>query len=62
MERMEKQLAGWKRMYFSKGGRVALINSTLSNLPMLPIFIPESYGGCSFYRKVAKGFLVGWNW
>lgn len=33
IERMEKRLAGWKRMYLSKGGRLTLIKSTLSNLP-----------------------------
>jgi hypothetical protein len=26
-------MADWKRMYLSKGGRVTLIKSTLSNLP-----------------------------
>ena len=35
-------LASWKRLYLSKGGRIALIKSTLSNLPtylmsLLPI-------------------------
>jgi hypothetical protein len=30
---MARQLAPWKRLYLSKGGRVALIKSTLSNLP-----------------------------
>uniref|UniRef100_A0A2N9HAP6 Reverse transcriptase zinc-binding domain-containing protein n=1 Tax=Fagus sylvatica TaxID=28930 RepID=A0A2N9HAP6_FAGSY len=30
VERMEKRLAGWKRLYLSKGGRVTLIKSTLS--------------------------------
>jgi hypothetical protein len=29
---MARQLAPWKRLYLSKGGRVALIKSTLSNL------------------------------
>ncbi|KAF5472823.1 hypothetical protein F2P56_009502 [Juglans regia] len=33
LEKMERKLAGWKRMYLSKGGWVALIKSTLSNLP-----------------------------
>ena len=33
IEKMERKLAGWKRMYLSKGGRVTLIKSTLSNLP-----------------------------
>jgi hypothetical protein len=33
LEKMERQLAGWKRLYLSKGGRLTLIKSTLSNLP-----------------------------
>ena len=32
LEKMERGLAGWKRMYLSKGGKVTLI-STISNLP-----------------------------
>ena len=33
LERMEKKLAGWKRLYLSKGGRLTLLKSTLSSLP-----------------------------
>jgi hypothetical protein len=33
IEKMEAKLAGWKRMYLSKGGRLTLIKSTLSNIP-----------------------------
>ena len=33
IEKMERKLAGWKRLYLSKGGKVILIKSTLSNLP-----------------------------
>ena len=33
LEKMERKLAGWKKLYLSKGGRVTLIKSTLSNLP-----------------------------
>jgi hypothetical protein len=33
MEKMERKLSGWQRMYLSKGGRITLIKSTLSSLP-----------------------------
>ena len=32
IEKVERRLAGWKRLYLSKGGRLTLIKSTLSNL------------------------------
>ena len=33
LEKMEKKLSGWKRLYLSKGGRLTLLRSTLSSLP-----------------------------
>ena len=33
LEKMEKKLSGWKRLYLSKGGRLTLLKSTLSGLP-----------------------------
>ena len=33
LEKIGQRLARWKRLYLSKGGRVTLIKSTLSNLP-----------------------------
>ena len=33
LEKMEQRLAGWKRLYLCKGGRVTLIKSALSSLP-----------------------------
>jgi hypothetical protein len=33
IEKVDYQLASWKRRYLSKGGRVTLIKSTLANLP-----------------------------
>jgi hypothetical protein len=32
IEKMECQLAGWKKLYLSKRGILTLINNTLSNL------------------------------
>jgi hypothetical protein len=45
---MERRLVGWKKLYLSKGGRLTLIKSTFSNLPMYYIFVvPFSYEcGC----------------
>ena len=46
LEKMERRLEGWKRLYLSKGGRVTLIKSTFSNLPtyFLSLFpIPASF-------------------
>ena len=33
IEKMEKRLAGWKRLYLSKGDRLILLKSTLLSLP-----------------------------
>ena len=32
IEKMERRLVGWEKLYLSKGGRLTLIKSTLSNL------------------------------
>ena len=44
IEKMEQRLAGWKRMYLSKEGRVTLIKSTLSNLPHYLFLFPIPVG------------------
>ena len=46
---MEKVERRWNRLYLSKGGKVTLIKSTLSNLPTY--FLSFSYpgGGCEPY-------------
>ena len=44
-EKFRKRLALWKRQYISKGGRITLIQSTLSNMPiyLMSIFrMPKS--------------------
>lgn len=58
MERYERRLAGWKRQYLSKGGRLTLIKSTLGNLPtyFMSIFtIPVSVS--SRMEKLVRDFL-----
>jgi len=58
--KIERRLASWKRMYLSKGGRVTLIKSTLSNLPtyFLSLFpIPSGVASC--IEKLHRDFLWG---
>ncbi|XP_040989997.1 uncharacterized protein LOC121237354 [Juglans microcarpa x Juglans regia] len=60
IEKVERRLAGWKRMYLSKGGWTTLIKSTLSNLPtyFLSLFpIPASVAGR--LEKLQRDFLWG---
>ena len=60
LEKMEKKLAGWKKLYLSKGGRVTLIKSTLSNLStyFLSLFpIPASVANC--IARLQRDFLWG---
>ena len=60
LERMEKKLSGWKRLYLSKGGRLTLLKSTLSSLPTyyLSLFtIPKTVA--SRLERVQSNFLWG---
>jgi hypothetical protein len=73
-EQMEWRLAGWKKIYLSKGGRLTLIKSTLSNLPtyylsLFPVLVSVAYriekiqrdflwGGMGDEKKL---YLISWN-
>jgi hypothetical protein len=60
IEKVEKWLASWKRLYLSKGGRVTLIKSTLSNLPTyyMSLFpIPVCFA--TRIEKLQRDFLSG---
>jgi hypothetical protein len=56
IEKVERCLAGWMRMYLSKGGRVTLIKSTLSNLPTYFVSMRPSL------KEVAERFFVRVVW
>ena len=57
-ERFRKRLSSWKRQYISKGGRLTLIRSTLSNLPIyfLSLFRMSKIV-CSRLEKIQRDFL-----
>lgn len=62
IEKVERCLAGWKRMYLLKGGIVALIKSALSNLPtyFMSLF-PVPVGVPNPLEKLQRDFLWGWH-
>ena len=60
LERMEKKLAGWKRLYLSKGGRLTLLKSILSSLLTyyLSLFtIPKAV--MTRLERIQRNFLWG---
>ena len=60
LEKMEKRLAGWKRMYLSKGGRLTLIKSTLSNIPTYFLsFFPIPAALAHWMEKMQRDFSWG---
>jgi hypothetical protein len=60
IEEIEARLAGWKRLCLSKGGRLTLINSTLSSSPTyyLSLF-PIPMGVPNHLEKLQRDFLWG---
>jgi hypothetical protein len=60
VEKIVRTLASWKRSYLSKGGRIALIKSTLSNLPTyLLSLLPILAAVAKRIESVQSGFLWG---
>ena len=60
LERMEKKLLGWKRLYLSKSGRLTLLKSTHSSLSTyyLSLFtVPKTVAGR--LERVQRNFLWG---
>jgi hypothetical protein len=57
---ISRRLAHWKRLYLSKGARVTLIKTTLSNLPtyMLSLFPIPAYVAKRI-EKIQWDFLWG---
>ena len=59
-ERFRRKLALWKRQYISEGGRLTLIRSTLSNLPIYLMSLFLLPKGLQFrLEKIQRDFLCG---
>jgi hypothetical protein len=59
IKKIEHHLAGWKRLYLSKGGRITLIKSTLSNFPTSMSLFPLSASVANRIEKSQQEFLWG---
>ena len=60
LENLHRKLAGWKKLYLSKGGRLTLLKSTLSSLPtyFLSLFTIPSHVANKI-EKIQRDFLWG---
>ena len=58
LEKNERKLADWKKLYLSKGGRLTLLKSTLSNLPtyFLSLFTSPTHVANKI-EKLQRDFL-----
>ena len=70
LEKIERKLAGWKKLYLSKRGRLMLLKSTLSSLPtyFLSLFTIPTYVAniieklhMDFLWGDSKYYLIGWD-
>jgi hypothetical protein len=61
VEKIERRLVSWKKMYLSKGGRVTLIKSTLQLTFILLVSLPHSCWCGKPYRKASTRLFMEWD-
>jgi len=59
IDKIKQCLASWKRLYLSKGGRITLIESTLSSLPTYFLSLFPSQLELLIATRKFRGILVG---
>jgi hypothetical protein len=57
IEKVERRLANWKKLYLSKGGRLTLIKSTLSNIPKYYLSFPIPVNVAKKLERLQRDFL-----
>ncbi|GKV47542.1 hypothetical protein SLEP1_g54439 [Rubroshorea leprosula] len=65
VQSVERKLDSWKGRYLSMGGRITLINSVLSSLPvflMSTYLIPKGWLSEGFRMKIGEGKSVSFWW
>lgn len=59
LEKRERILAGWKKVYYSKGGQITLIKSTLSSLTAYFLSLFPLLASITHCKKFPRDFLWG---
>ena len=59
LEKIERKLAGWKKLYLSKGGRLTLLKSMLSSLPTYFLFLFSPFLHWQTKLRSCKGTSCG---
>ena len=59
MEKVERRLSKWKKIYLSNGGQLTLIKSMISSLPHIFFYFNNAHSCCQQIGKVTKRLSQG---
>ena len=60
LTKVAKRLDGWKRAFLSRGGRLTLIRSVLSSLPIYYLSIQDASRSNGQHRETNERFSLRW--